>query len=160
MSEEVKRSFKWLVYWSWQRRGIRHRWTLKGITMVSTCYDRTLKCTVRCPKWTQRRNPSILETTENRQTELGFEIFCVGGGEHSPFFIFFSPRGRCQIPGSIWRFAVLSETPPELKSLPFRAQMIVLPSPKFIKPPLERTFYSAVVIRMYVRLFVCTCVIL
>ena len=28
-------SFQWLVYWSWQRRGIRHRWYLKGQTMVS-----------------------------------------------------------------------------------------------------------------------------
>ena len=37
---------------------------------------------------------NILETTGNRQMEMGFEIFCVGGGEHSSFFIFFlHPEG-------------------------------------------------------------------
>ena len=37
---------------------------------------------------------NILETTGNRQMEMGFEIFCVGGGEHSSFFIFFFPRAE------------------------------------------------------------------
>ena len=31
----------------------------------------------------------VSETTGSRQMEMGFEIFCVGGGEHSSFFIFF-----------------------------------------------------------------------
>ena len=36
MSAQTLSSFQWLVYWSWQRRGIRHRWFLKGQTMVSS----------------------------------------------------------------------------------------------------------------------------
>ena len=73
-------------------------------------------------------------------------LLCGGRGTFLIFHFFFSPRGRCRIPGSIRRFPVVSETPPELKLLPFRAQMGVPPLCKFIKPPLEMTFYSAVVI--------------
>ena len=34
MAYRASTAFQWLVYWSWQRRGIRHRWSLKGVFMV------------------------------------------------------------------------------------------------------------------------------
>lgn len=48
------------------------------------------------------------ETTGNRQMELGYDIFCVGSGEHSPIFIFFSPHGRHQIPAPFHGFLTIN----------------------------------------------------
>ena len=38
------------------------------------------------------------ETTGNRQMEPGYDIFCVGSGEHSPIFIFFYPTRKVSNP--------------------------------------------------------------
>ena len=84
MLEEVKRSFKWLVYWSWQRRGIRHRWTLKGITMVST-YVCTYECSEelhRMLRFTSHYRLSVRNHTMLRSVTLSciillFRLHCV-----------------------------------------------------------------------------------
>ena len=55
-------------------------------------------------------------------------------------------KGWGQIPGSIGRLPVVSETPPEFEFLPFPAQMVVTTSRKIIKPPMEWTLYFAFVI--------------
>jgi hypothetical protein len=34
MAYRLSAAFHWLVYWSCKRRGIRHRWSLKGVFMV------------------------------------------------------------------------------------------------------------------------------
>ena len=41
---------------------------------------------------------NISETTGNRQMELGYDIFRVGCGEHSPIFIFFYPTRKVSNP--------------------------------------------------------------
>ena len=56
---------------------------------VRACVYCSLKCPVQRLKFSQRGGCSnILETTGNRQMELGFDIFCVGCGEYSAIFIF------------------------------------------------------------------------
>ena len=101
MSEEVKRSFKWLVYWSWQRRGIRHRWTLKGITMVSTCYDRTLKH-VRSDAQNKFRGGTQVfwkrQKTVKRSWDLKSSVWGVGNIPHFSFFFPHAEGVKSQAP--------------------------------------------------------------
>ena len=73
------------------------------------------------------------ETTGNRQMELGYDIFCVGSGEHSPIFIFFSPTREISNPSSISQFPVVSKTSSEIKLLPLPSHTAVPPLCEFKK---------------------------
>ena len=86
---------------------------------------------------------NILETTGNRQMEMGFEIFCVGSGEHSSFFIFSHTR-KVSNPRLHLTVSCRFRNSFGIKFFPFRAQMGVPPLRKFMKPPMERTFYLPV----------------
>ena len=77
------------------------------------------------------------ETTGNRQIELGYDIFCVGSGEHSPIFIFFSPHGRYQIPAPF--YGVRKRTPFFSHRFFFSALSTDFsPVETFFPPPLNR----------------------
>ena len=59
--------------------------------MYDDRYTRSNLLTLYCSKVSDM--VSSVETTGNRQMELGYDIFCVGSGEHSPIFIFFPHTG-------------------------------------------------------------------